>query len=140
MNYLKILFLVNTILIINNSLQAKNNFLNEGKILFENEKYSEAKFKFEKEIVYNPKNENAYLYLAKIFNKEKKNNLEENNLNTVLLLNPKNEEAIYFLTLLKINKSNFSQAKELISNFNSICEKLCSRGSELEDKLINSLK
>ena len=140
MNYLKILFLVNIILIINNSLQAKNNFLNEGKILFENEKYSEAKFKFEKEIVYNPKSENAYLYLAKIFNKEKKNNLEENNLNTVLLLNPKNEEAIYFLTLLKINKSNFSQAKELISNFNSICEKLCSRGSELEDKLINSLK
>ena len=78
--------------------------------------------------------------MAKIFNKEKKDNLEENNLNTVLLLNPKNEEAIYFLTLLKINKSNFSQAKELISNFKSICEKLCSRGNELEDKLINSLK
>ena len=140
MNYIKIFFLISIIFTINSNLQAKSNFLDEGKILFEKKKYSEAKFKFEKEIVYNPKNESAYLYLAKIFNKEKKDNLEENNLNTVLLLNPKNEEAIYFLTLLKINKSNFSQAKELISNFKSICERLCSRGHDLEDKLINSLK
>ena len=35
-----------------------------------------------------------YLYLAKIFKEEEKDELEENNLNTVLLLNPKNEEEI----------------------------------------------
>ena len=136
-----IIFISTILFFLNSSiLNAKNSYFKEGKKLFDNKKFKDSKFYFEKDIVFNPKSENSYLYLAKIFKEEEKNNLEENNLNTVLLLNPKNEEAIYFLTLLKINKSNFSQAKELISNFNSICEKLCPRGSELEDKLINSLK
>ena len=56
-----------------------------------------AKFKFEQDIVFNPKNEKSYLYLSKIFNKLKKKELEEKNLNTVLLINPKNEEATYNL-------------------------------------------
>ena len=57
-------------------------------------KYDLAKFKFEKDIVFNPKNENSYLYLAKIYKFKKDDNQEEKNLNTVILLNPKNEEAI----------------------------------------------
>ena len=44
------------------------------------------KFKFEKDLVFNPKNENSYLFLAKIFNYKKNNTLEEKNLNTVILL------------------------------------------------------
>ena len=112
----------------------------EGKKLYQNKKYKDAKFKFEKDIVFNPTNEYSYLFLAKIFNKQKKVNLEENNLNTVLLLNPKNEEAIYLLTLLKIRNSNFSKAKELISTLNSICEKMCSSKLELQKKLDSSLK
>ena len=67
----------------------------EGKKLFDLKKYKDSKFKFEKDIVFNPKNENSYLYLAKIFNKEENIELEENNLNTVVILNPKNEEAVY---------------------------------------------
>ena len=60
-------------------------------------KYNLAQFKFEQDIVFNPKNENSYLYLAKIYNFKKNDNLEEKNLNTVILLNPKNEEAILSL-------------------------------------------
>ena len=48
-----------------------------------------AKIKFEQSIVFDPKNENSYLYLAKIFKIQEKDSLEEQNLNTVILLNPK---------------------------------------------------
>ena len=76
---------------------AKNLYFEDGKKLFENKKYKKSKFYFEKDIVFNPKSENSYLYLAKIFKTEEKDDLEENNLDTVILLNPKNEEAIYLL-------------------------------------------
>ena len=95
-------------------LFAQDSYFKEGKELFELKKYKDSKFKFEKDIVFHPKNEKSYLYLAKIFNKEGNDDLEENNLNTVVLLNPKNEEAIYLLAALNIKKSDFSKAKELI--------------------------
>ena len=120
--------------------QAKDSYFEEGKKLFNNNKFLDSKFYFEKDIVFNPKNENSYLYLAKIFNEEKKDNLEENNLNTVLLLNPKNEEGIYLLTLLNIKKSNFSKAKELMLIMASICKNMCSAQSELQEKLDSSQK
>ena len=119
---------------------AKNSYFSDGKKLFDNKKYKDSKFYFEKDIVFNPKSENSYLYLAKIFKEEKNINLEENNLNTVLLLNPKNEEAIYLLTLLNIKNSDFSKAKDLINTLNSICIKMCSSQKELQSKLDNSLK
>ena len=119
---------------------AKNSYFIDGKKLFDKKKYKDSKFYFEKDIVFNPKSENSYLYLAKIFKEEKKNKLEEINLNTVLLLNPKNEEAIYLLTLLNIENSNFSKAKELISTLNSVCKKMCSFELELQSKLDSSLK
>ena len=122
------------------SVIAKNSYFEDGKKLFDNENYKDSKFYFEKDIVFNPKSENSYLYLAKVFKVEKNNNLEENNLITVLLLNPKNEEAIYLLTLHSIRNSNFSKAKELISTFNSVCKKICSSETELQSKLNSSLK
>jgi|TARA_B110000967_G_C18592683_1_gene415256 tetratricopeptide (TPR) repeat protein len=122
------------------AVQASNSYFEKGKKLFDNKKYLDSKFYFEKDIVFNPKNENSYLYLAKIFHKKKKDILEENNLNTVLLLNPKNEEAIYFLTLLNIKKSNFLKAKELIIMMTSVCKKMCSRKTELQEKLNTSQK
>tara|TARA_B100000795_G_C22435499_1_gene299818 strand:+ start:73 stop:507 length:435 start_codon:yes stop_codon:yes gene_type:complete len=122
------------------AVSAKNLYFNDGKKFFENKNYKESKFYFEKDIVFNPKNENSYLYLAKIFKEEENDSLEENNLNTVLLLNPKNEEAIYLLTLLSIKNSNFSKAKKLISTLNSVCKKLCSSKIELQSKLDSSLK
>tara|TARA_B100000780_G_scaffold79324_1_gene53825 strand:- start:10327 stop:10752 length:426 start_codon:yes stop_codon:yes gene_type:complete len=123
-----------------NTSYAKNSDFEEGKKLFESEKYLASKFYFEKDIVFNPKSENSYLYLAKIFKKQKKDNLEENNLNTVLLLNPKNEEAIYLLTIYNIKKSNFLKAKELILTMTIVCEKLCSTKNELQEKLNSSQK
>jgi tetratricopeptide (TPR) repeat protein len=119
---------------------AKNSSFEEGKKLFDKKKFTDAKFYFEKDIVFNPKNENSYLYLAKIFKGEMNDNLEENNLNTVLLLNPKNEEAIHLLTLLNIKKSNFSKAKELMTTMKSVCKKMCSKIPELQEKLDSTLK
>ena len=122
------------------SSNSKNSYFENGKKLFENKKYQDSKFYFEKDIVFNPKNENSYLYLAKIFKKDKKDTLEENNLNTVLLLNPTNEEAIYLLALLNIKKSNFSKGKELISILGSVCKKMCTSKIELQEKLDSSQK
>ena len=122
------------------SVNAKDSYFDSGKKLFDNKNYKDSKFYFEKDIVFNPKSENSYLYLSKIFKEEKKLSLEENNLNTVLLLNPKNEEAIYLLTLLNIKNSNFSKAKELIKTLNSVCKKMCSSNVELQSRLDSSLK
>ncbi len=120
--------------------QAKDSYFEEGKKLFNNNKFLDSKFYFEKDIVFNPKNENSYLYLAKIFKKDKKNILQENNLNTVLLINPKNEEAIYLLTLLSIKKSNFLKAKSLITTMSSVCKKMCTKKIELKEKLDSAQK
>jgi len=114
---------------------AKNLNFQEGEKLFNNKKFKDSKFYFEKDIVFNPKSENSYLYLAKIFKEQEKDILEENNLNTVLLLNPKNEEAIYLLALLHIKKYNFSKVKKLIATIASVCEKMCTTQLELNEKL-----
>ena len=77
------------------SFAGKKSFFDEAKILFEEEKYEESKFLFQRNIVYNPKNAASYLYLAKIFNLEENKIEQEKNINTTLLLDPKNEEAMY---------------------------------------------
>ena len=122
------------------AVNAKNSYFEDGKKLFDNKNYKDSKFYFEKDIVFNPKSENSYLYLAKIFKEEENDSLEENNLDTVLLLNPKNEEAIYLLILLNVKKSNFSKAKELIGTMTLVCEIMCSSSVELQEKLDSSLK
>ena len=137
-----LIILVSLILFIFNHtiVSAKNSYFDDGKKLYDSKKYKESKFLFEKDIVFNPKSENSYLYLAKIFKEEENDSLEENNLNTVLLINPKNEEAIYLLALLSINNSNFSKAKELIATLSSVCKKMCSSKLELQSRLDSSLK
>ena len=117
------------------SLSAEINYFQKGKNLFTEKKYDQAKFKFEQDLVFNPKNENSYLYLAKIFKLKNDDNQEESNLKTVILLNPKNEEAIYNLALLKIRKSNYSETKKLLDNFKKNCHKMCQKSDELKDKL-----
>ena len=132
------LFII-TFLIFSNAKAELSNF-EKGKDLFNKKKYDQAKFKFEQDIVFNPKNENSYLYLAKIFNFKNNNIQEEKNLNTVILLNPKNEEAIFNLALLKIRKSNYDETKTLIENFKKVCKTLCQRTSDLQNKLDTVLK
>ena len=119
------------------SIFAKNSFFQEAEKLFKEKKYSESKFKFEKDIVFNPKNEMSYLYLAKIFNQQKDNFMEEQNLNTVILLNPKNEEALYLLALLNIKKSDYDKSEKLIKDFKQVCSTFCKKESELIKKLEN---
>ena len=136
---LKYTFLIFSFLTLSNANAELNNF-EKGKKLFEDKKYNLAKFKFEQDIVFNPKNENSYLYLAKIYNFKKNDNQEEKNLNTVILLNPKNEEAVMNLVLLKIRKSNYEETKKLIKNFENICKKLCQQTSDLQKKLDAVLK
>ena len=112
----------------------------KGRDLFEAQKFDLAKFKFEQDIVFNPKNEKSYLYLAKIYKVKKNDDLEESYLNTVILLNPKNEEAIFNLALLKIRKSNYVETQELIKTFKQICKKTCYQSTDLQKKLDNILK
>ena len=115
----------------------KNNFFIEAKNLFENEKYEESKFLFQRNIVYNPKDASSYLYLAKIFKVEENLKEEEKNLKTTLLLDPKNEEAIYLLMDIEIERSNFAKVKELKENFEKVCSKLCPKISSINEKLKN---
>ena len=89
--FIKLLFFL---FLLPNILLAKSEFFQEGVNLFNKNKYEKAKFKFEQDIVFNPKSEMSYLYLSKIFNKQNKK-FRRKNLNTVMILNPKNEEAIY---------------------------------------------
>ena len=122
------------------ALNAEINNFQKGKDFFEEKKYDLAKFKFEQDIVFNPKNESSYLYLAKIYNLKNNDNREEKNLNTVILLNPKNEEAILNLALLKIRKSNYEETKKLINDFKNICKKLSQQTSDLQKKIDSVLK
>ena len=123
-----------------NFLHAKPDYFSEGINLYKKEKFKEAQFKFEQEIVFNPKSELSYLYLSKIFNKLDKKDLEEQNLNTVMLLNPKNEEAIYNLAKLKLASSDYKKSKELNNRLSSICSKFCNKNSELKIEIENLSK
>tara|TARA_X000000950_G_scaffold275176_1_gene361210 strand:- start:553 stop:975 length:423 start_codon:yes stop_codon:yes gene_type:complete len=126
--------------LLTNSLHAKSKYFDEGVNLYNKEKLEEAQFKFEQEIVLNPKSELSYLYLSKIFNKLDKKDLEEQNLNTVMLLNPKNEEAIYNLAKLKLASSDYKKSKELNNKLNSICNKFCDKNNELKIEIENLSK
>ena len=122
-------------LLLTSSLLAKQStYFNKGIKHFEKKEFEKSKFFFEKDIVYSPKNENSYLYLAKIFKKNENDEEQEINLNSVLLLNPKNDEAIYMLTLLKIKQSDYNHAKELIDKFVLVCKNFCSKEKEIKEK------
>ena len=136
MNLTKFFSLVISLIIcFQTTVSTKENFFTEGVKLFEQKKYLDSKFKFEQDIVFNPKSEFSYLYLAKIFNKENNDDLEEQNLNVVILLNPTNEEALYLLTLLRIKKSDYDESQQLLEKFEKVCNKICDKKVELISKL-----
>ena len=137
MRLLKTIFFI---VLVSGNVLAGTNYFNEGLTLYENKEFDKAKFKFEQDIVFNPKNEKSYLYLSKIFNEQKKIELEEKNLNTVLLLNPKNEEAIYNLAQLRLKESDFGRSKELIDKLLIFCKNYCEKSQKLKIQIENSLK
>ena len=65
---------------------ATDNLFEQAKKKFEKKDYEKSKFLFQRNIVFNPKNAESYLYLAKIFKTEENQEEEEKNLDTTLLL------------------------------------------------------
>ena len=120
-----------------NSVLAENIFFDEGEQKYNEKKYEESKFLFQRSIVFNPKDQDSYLYLAKIYNFEDNKKEEQKNINTVLLLDPKNEEANYMLMEIELKKSNYSKVKELAENFSKICNKLCDKKTSILKSLKN---
>ena len=127
-------------ILIPNILFANNQYFQEGINLFNNKKFEEAKFKFEQDIVFNPKSEISYLYLSKIFRNLENKGLEEQNLNTVILLNPRNEEATFNLAKLKLESSDYIKSKELNNRLSSFCNKYCGKSKKLKVEIENLLK
>ena len=116
---------------------ADENFFKQGLELFQKKKYEDAKFMFERSIVFNPKNSNSYLYLAKIYNHEKDQKKEEKNLETTLLIEPDNEEAILMSMKIALEKSNYSKVKDLSNTFAKVCKKLCNENKGILETLAN---
>ena len=132
--------LIATLLILlnlTNSVLADSSFFEEGKKKYNENKYKESKFLFQRSIVFNPKDKDSYLYLAKIYNFEENKREEQKNIDTVLLLDPKNEEANYMLMEIELKRSNYSKVKELADNFSKICNKLCNKKNSILESLKN---
>ena len=136
----KTLILLIFSILFSNPLIANTKFFEEGLNLYKNKKFNEAKFKFEQDIVLNPKNELSYLYLSKIFKKLDEKELQEQNLNTVILLDPKNEEAIYNLAKLKLESSDYRYSKELNNRLLNLCDKFCIKSKKLKLEIENLSK
>ena len=134
LNYLFVfLFLIN----IFNVSKGNENFFEEGLKLYNNEKYEDARFMFERSIVFNPKDSNSYLYLAKIYNIEEDQKKEEKNLEATLLIEPDNEEAILMTMKIALKKSNYSKVKDLSNTFTKVCVKLCDENKDILETLAN---
>ena len=138
MSHISKIFLILIIIIsqANNSFAGKD-FFGEALKLYKNKKYEEAKFLFERSIVFNPKNSNSYLYLAKIYNLKEDEKNEEKNLETSLLIEPGNEEAILMRMRIALKKTNYSKVKELSKRFIKVCVKLCDKNDKILNELAN---
>ena len=137
MKIIKLISVVFISVVLINSASAEGSFFEEGKIKYNEKKYEESKFLFQRSIVFNPKDQDSYLYLAKIYQFEDNKREQEKNINTVLLLDPQNEEANYLLMEIELKKSNYSKVKELVENFAKICNKLCDKKPLILESLKN---
>ena len=133
-NFTFIFYLI--ISMLNISLSDEN-FFQEGLKLYNKKKYEDARFMFEKSIVFDPKNSNSYLYLAKIYNIEEDQEKEEKNLETTLLIDPINEEAILMSMKIALKKSNYKKVKKLSKTFSKVCETLCKENKSILENLDN---
>ena len=116
---------------------GEQNFFNKGLELYNKEKFDDARFMFERSIVFNPKHSTSYLYLAKIYNQEKNQIKEEKNLEATLLIEPRNEEALLMLMKIALEKSNYSKVKDLSEDFIKVCKNLCDENESILDSLSN---
>ena len=114
---------------------GNENFFKKGLNLYNDKKYEDARFMFERSIVFNPKDSNSYLYLAKIYNIEEDQNKEEKNLEATLLIEPNNEEAILMTIKIALEKSNYTKVKDLTKIFVKVCEELCDEKNKIQEML-----
>jgi len=133
----KFIFLFYLVINASNISISDENFFDKGLELYKNKNYEDAKFMFERSIVFDPKNSNSYLYLAKIYNLKEDQKKEEKNLEATLLIEPDNEEAILMSMKIALKKSNYSKVKELSKNFAKVCKKLCEERKGILETLAN---
>ena len=133
----KIIFIVFIAVLFQTSIFSKESFFNDALKLYENKKYEDARFLFERNIVFNPKDANSYLYLAKIYNFEENQRKEEYNLETALLIEPNNEEALLMLMKIALKKSNYKKVNDLSKTFVKVCSKLCDENKKIQESLKN---
>ena len=132
---IKILFIVFILLNFAKTIFSAENFFEQGEQKYNEKKFDESKFLLQRSIIFDPKDAQAYLYLAKIYKLEENEKEEEKNINTVLLLEPKNEEAIYILMEIQLKKSNYSKVKKLSEKFVKVCISLCKKNKSILESL-----
>ena len=135
--FLKILLPIYILINLFNFSLSNENFFNKGIELYNKKEFQDARFMFERSIVFNPKHSNSYLYLAKIYNLENDQKKEEKNLETTLLIEPDNEEAILMLMKIALEKSNYSKVKDLSNKFTEVCKILCDENKSILESLAN---
>jgi len=135
--FYKIFFSLIVLINLTNISLAKEEFFNEGVKLFKAKKFDDAKFLFERSIVFEPKNADSYLYLAKIYKEQEDLKKEEKNLETTLLIDPANEEAILLMMEMGIERTNYSKVKELSERFTKVCKNLCDKNEKILQDLKN---
>ena len=137
--YKKLQFTLLAYFVINftNISLSNENFFNKGLELYNEKKYEDARFMFERSIVFNPKDSNSYLYLAKIYSAEDDKEKAEKNLEATLLIEPNNEEAILMTMKIALEKSNYSKVKNLSNTFLKVCKKLCEENKSIIETLEN---
>ena len=133
-NFFLIKIFVVFLFLISNGITKQTNYFDKGIELFQKKEFDKSKILFERDIVFDPKSEKSYLYLAKIFSSNDNDYEQEIKLNTVLLLNPQNDEAIYMLALLKIKQSDYDHVKKLLDEFILVCKSFCSKKKQILEK------
>ena len=116
---------------------GQGSFFEQALKMYKEKKYDDAKFLFERNIVFNPQNADSYLYLAKIYNKKREQKKEQHNLDTVLLIEPSNEEAILMSMKIALEKSNYSKVQKLSETFVKVCKNLCDENNKIKESLKN---
>ena len=134
---LKLILLFYLITNILNISFSNEKFFDKGLKFYKDKKYDDARFMFERSIVFNPKDSKSYLYLAKIYNLEEDQKKEEKNLEATLLIEPDNEEAILMTMKIALKKSNYSKVKNLSKIFTKVCKKLCEENKSILETLAN---
>ena len=133
----KLISLIFLIVSLQSNSFSKEDFFNEAIKLYEKEKYEDARFLFKRNIVFNPKDANSYLYLAKIYNHQEEQDKEEKNLDATLLIEPDNEEAILMLMKIGLKTSDYSKVKNLSQTFKKVCKNLCNENKKILQDLKN---